>query len=217
MFGVFERRTLGFQHTSDTDIPVVRTATPKQTIESFDALADVLEAKLSRYARDKDAITYSSILRTVNELVSLIDLSDLPRAYVRENGVNTIVALLGIREALPAFELESLDNQLGTLVSESGAYELDGTPLALVRIQEGRREGEYLFKDSTIDVAPRFLRELRFNTGQKNGLDWQAVLNGFTGPWFPPDFSKMMPAPLLVTVLSEELVLRQAGRLRSFC
>nr|WP_263619059.1 mechanosensitive ion channel family protein [Ruegeria profundi] len=201
VFGVFEQRTLGFQRAMDADVPVVRTATPKQTVESLSALANALEEKLTSYARDKDAETYSSILHTVDELVSLIDLSDIPRAYVREYGVHTVVALLGIREAFPTFELESLPDQPGARVSDNDEYLLDGTPLALVRIQEGPREGEYLFKDSTIDVAPRFLRELRFNTVQNDERDWQSVLNGFTGPWFPPNFSRLLPASLLEVVM----------------
>ncbi|QJF51104.1 mechanosensitive ion channel family protein [Roseobacter ponti] len=201
IFGVFEQRTLGFQRDFGASVPVVKTATPRKTVESFDVLADALAANLARYALNKDAQTYARILRLVDELVSLIDLSSIPQAYVRDYGVHTLVALLAIRERMTRFDLTSVPDQTGTLLSEDDEFLLDATPIALVRITNGPREGEYLFKESTIDVAPRFLRELRGSEYDETAQDWRAVFYGFTGPWFPAGFNEAIPAPLDTVLL----------------
>ena len=202
IFGVFEHRTLGFQRAMENQVPVVQTATPKQTIESFERLSTALEEKLEQYGKQKDFRTFLAILGIVDGLVSLIDLSDVPKAYTRDFGVHTVVALIEVLASGSLFPIDALPDDPGAISSaDDNFFLLPGTPLALVRIEGGSREGEYLFKGSAIDIAPRLLRGMRADGKIEASWDWRMEFDEFTGPWFPLGFTQSVPSWLKLSFM----------------
>jgi MscS family membrane protein len=77
-------------------------------------------------------------------------------------------------------------------------YRIPKTPIRITRIDEGPREGEFLFNGRTVRVAPRFYRgiedlPLRSDLGIRS---YSASLPQITGPLIPAAVVRAMPRSL---------------------
>ena len=100
---------------AEPDFRPVRTDSPRQTLTSFVNIKNDLEADLAAFAADKTPELQASIVVVrLEQLASLIDLSETPRALRRDVGIDTVANLLDISGRT---ELPNLDD-----VPDAGSF-----------------------------------------------------------------------------------------------
>jgi MscS family membrane protein len=189
--------------TSSADDPVikirpVRTDSPRDTLGTFLRLRDEFEDALLSYSKNRTTDGADRVLLLRAQMRALLDLEEVASASRREVGNDTVALLLDI---FGRVELPDLDE-----VPDADTFEDDGlaqyripkTPIRITRIDEGAREGEFLFNSRTIRVALRFYRgvedlPLRSALGIRS---WSASLPQITGPFIPASVVRAMPRSL---------------------
>lgn len=190
--------------SSDPSVQMVRTESPRQTFGSFLRLSRELEKRLGNYWADKTRANQNRVSLLYPQFESLLDLSSVPRASREEVGKNTLAALLDIfgridlppQESIP--DAEAFDDK-----STSAKWRIPNTRLQIIRIDEGPREGEFLFGPRTVDVAPTFYERIE-NLPLRSSLgirSWSRLLRHITGPMIPAKFVSAVPENLKETWL----------------
>jgi len=135
-------------------LTAARTDSPRHTLASFLRLGKELEAAVTAFRHTRDRVHAERIGLISDELVSLIDLSQVSVAARRETGDETLGYLLDIfgRIALP--NLADVPDVSAFGAEEPANYTIPDTPLSINRIESGPREGEFLFSERTVRVAP---------------------------------------------------------------
>ena len=182
-----------------SEIRSVRTDSPRETLKTFFYLRDSMEDAVLRYSHKRTADEAEHIFLLSAQFRALLDLSDVAQAIRADLAAETNAYLLDIlgRVATPALDTvpdaESFADETGFV-----QYRIPGTPIRITRIEEGSREGEYLFDARTVRDAPRFYRAiehlpLRSRLGIKN---WHIEIPQFTGPLIPTALIAIMPERL---------------------
>lgn len=172
-----------------TATTTVRTHSPRQTYESFLSLTRDLEAALLEYRQNRTEQVYSRISRIAREFRLLIDLSSVPEASRRKQGVATSIYLLDIFGRIdppPVHEVPAEDN-FDARPDMPASWRVPHTPFSINRINAGPREGEFLFSGRTVETAPRFYREVR-NLPLRSRLpisSWNQTIIQLSGPMIP--------------------------------
>ncbi len=133
----------------------VRTDSPRQTLTTILRLRDNLEQTILT-ARDVKRRALHERVRLLEEQFSaLLGLSSVPRGSRRKIGSETIAFLLDILGRLDLPPMESVPDADAFDDEETpGKWRIPRTPITIVRIEEGPREGEFLFGARTIAIAP---------------------------------------------------------------
>lgn len=174
----------------------VRTDSPRQTLETFLRLRADLERLLRLYREDGEARFVEEIDLKIEQFNTLLDMSHVPPASRREQGIVVILQLLDIFERVPLPALEEIP--VANVDKVDATYRIPNTPLRLLRMEEGPREGEFLFSSQTLVSAPRFYRTVAYlplDEG-RHILSWQRTWRQLTGPMIPAFISNSMPSRL---------------------
>jgi MscS family membrane protein len=191
----------GFDETPEEDsddfqFETVRTDSPRQTLTTFLRLRDDLEQTLQAYRDDKTRVLAGRIELFWNQLIALLDLSSVPRASQREVGTDTIAYLLDIFGRIELPKLDSIPDEDAFADEAARAqWRIPHTPIRIVGIAEGPREGEFLFSERTVRVAPRFYRGIQSSPLQSRlGIkSWSRVIPQISGPMVPAGVLAVMP------------------------
>ncbi len=185
------------QETGDSQFTPIRTDSPRLTLTTFLQLRDDLEKTLLAVASEgRTGADYERLLLLGDQFRALLNLSSVPSASRREIGSETMAFLLDI---LGRIKLPNLDNvpDVDTFADDAGpaVCRIPQTPIRIVRIAEGQRQGEFLFSERTIRAARRFYRgieslPLRSSAGIKS---WSRTIPQLTGPLIPPGVLTAMP------------------------
>lgn len=180
------------------EIRSVSTDSPRDTLRTFLRLRDDFEDSVMGYraSRSMEGIEALSLLGA--QLRALIDLSNVASASRQEVGNDTIAYLFDIFGRVPAPNLEDVPDVDAFEDEGSAQYRIPQTPIRITRINEGPREGEFLFNARTVSVAPRFYRSiqdlpLRSDLGIRS---WSELFPQFTGPLIPAALVSAMPPSL---------------------
>lgn len=186
------------QPESATDTEVLRTDSPQETFASFLRLRDDMELKLQAYlnAPSLDGVRELALLS--DQMVALIDLQEVLPVARREVGIKTATYMMDIFGRVDPPDLTLLPDA-ASLEDDPVTYaRIPGTPLRIVKMTDGAREGEFLFSGQTVQTAPRFLRSLG-DMPLRTVLPIQsfsALSPQLTGPLFPPDLVNAVPPSL---------------------
>jgi MscS family membrane protein len=199
----------GFDETPEEDsddfqFGTVRTDSPRQTLTTFLQLRDDLEQTLQAYRDDKTRVLAGQIELLWDQLIALLDLSSVPRASQREVGTDTIAYLLDIFGRIELPKLDSIPDEDAFADEAARAqWRIPHTPIRIVGIAEGPREGEFLFSERTVRVAPRFYRGIQSSPLQSRlGIkSWSRVIPQISGPMVPAGVLAVMPDGLKSTWL----------------
>ena len=194
------------QDSLDQNAPVILIAkkeSPRQTITSFLALRDEIEKAVSNYVETRQKAEFERILLILDNLESMVDTSRVPEGKTGQVSARTVLALLDIFGRLPEQNLGLFPDTSELPLENDDSFTIPGTPLRLLRIDEGLHYGEYLFSPQTIVVAPRFLKgiehlPLRTTT---TFTSWSSDVTQLTGPWIPKAFVEALPDELKQQVL----------------
>jgi len=176
----------------------VRTDSPRDTLRTFLRLRDSLEMALLDYRAERSTQGAENISLLLAQFRALVDLSQVAQTSRSEMGDGTNAYLLDIfgRVVMPNLDI----------VPEAGAFEDEGlaqyriprTPIRITRIDEGSREGEFLFNARTVHVAPRFYRAIEdLPLRSRLGItSWNTAMPQITGPLIPSAVVLAMPRSL---------------------
>jgi len=191
----------GFDETPEEDsddfqFKTVQTDSPRQTLTTFLRLRDDLEQTLLAYRESKTWDHAERIELFWDQLIALLDLSSVPRASQREVGIDTIASLLDIFGRIELPKLDSVPNEDAFVLGAAPAqWRIPRTPIRIVGIGEGPREGEFLFSKRTVRAAPRFYGGIRSSPLQSRlGIkSWSRAVPQITGPMVPAGVLAVMP------------------------
>ena len=134
-----------------------------------------------------------SLLRS--QFRALVDLSEVVSTSRSQVGNETIGYLLDIFGRVAVPNLDTVPDADDFEDEGLAQYRIPGTPIRITRIDNGSRDGEFLFNARTVRVAPRFFRSiedipLRSALGIRN---WSASLPQLMGPMIPAAVVLAMP------------------------
>ncbi len=185
-----------------SDIPTIkpiRTDSPRATLTSFLRLRDELEETLQTYMSNK-SYELAEKLQVINaQIHALLDLSSVPPSNRFEIGTDTIAYLLDILGRVDLPDLESVPDEEAFDDDVSHAkWRIPATPIRIVRVDEGAREGEFLFSERTVMAAPRFYQAIK-NLPLQTSLpiiSWHQAIPQWTGPMIPAAILRIVPQSL---------------------
>ena len=175
----------------------IRTDSPRETLQSFFALRRELELALKTYQHERNSQVLARVTRIGDEFLSLIDLSAVSDASRRKKGVETVTYLLDILGRIKPPTLEQVPDAKSFDINSTkpAKWRVPGTPIEIVRMNEGLQEGEFLFSGQTVVTAPRFYQEIK--NIKLNSLlpikSWSQAFPQLTGPMIPARLASSMP------------------------
>jgi MscS family membrane protein len=191
-------RTEAADPTRATLVQPVRTDSPRETVRTFLRLVEEMEIAALAYRRFRNRLNYERILILEPQFVELIDLSDVPKASRWDVGVDTSAYLLDILGRIDLPKISDVPDARAFDERKETSWRIPGTPLRIVQVKDGPREGEFLFGPRTPDVAPVFHKRishlpLRSDIGI---VSWHGALLHNAGPSVPLDLIRAMPEPM---------------------
>ena len=198
---VGENTLTGTQQTASgkPTIRPIRTDSPRNTLKSFLRLRDELEQTLRSYRLNKSRELAEQVHVIGSQFHALLNLSSVPPSSRREIGTDTTAYLLDILGRVELPNLESVPDEEAFDDDVSPAkWRIPGTPIRIVRADEGMREGEFLFSERTVKAAPRFYRgieDLPLQTSLPI-ISWHRALPQITGPMIPAVVLRLVPHSL---------------------
>ena len=187
------------ENSDDFQFETVRTDSPRLTLTTFLRLRDDLEQRVLAYRDNKTRGLAERMELTFDQLIALLDLSSVPNASRWKVGTDTIGYLLDIFGRIELPKLDSVPDE-EAFVDEAvpAQWRIPRTPIRIVRIAEGLREGEFLFSERTVQVAARFYRGIQSTPLQSRlGIkSWSHAVPQITGPMVPAGLLLVMPDAL---------------------
>ncbi|MEO0794390.1 MAG: mechanosensitive ion channel family protein [Verrucomicrobiota bacterium] len=147
------------------------------------------------------------------KLEFLIDTSELPKddAYARNNIIISQISEVLDRVYLPPSEYipDSEDVKQGNLKF----WRIPNTAISFSRLEEGPREGDWVFSSDTVEKADKFYRsanDIPYREDASVGVIGKegGILDhyiNYTGPLIPADFTDKIPGPLRVRFFGDPL------------
>ena len=194
---VGENTLTGAQPTASDKLTIrpIRTDSPRNTLKSFLRLRDELEQTLRSYRLNKSRELAKRLHVIGSQFHALLNLSSVPPSSRREIGTDTTAYLLDILGRVELPKLESVPDEAAFEDDVSPAkWRIPGTPIRIVRTDEGVREGEFLFSERTVKAAPRFYRGIE-DLPLKTSLpiiSWNRALPQMTGPMIPAESARLL-------------------------
>ena len=166
---------------------VVRTGSPRQTLQSWLDAIRKAEGLYERYRRDRTHANVYLITANTHVLLDLLDLSQVAPALQNETGFRASYALADILARVELPPMESVPDWDPFDESAPDKWRMPGTPITIARIDEGPRAGEFLFSASTVASAPRLYERVRQLPLQRPSPveSWTDMVPHVTGPLIP--------------------------------
>jgi MscS family membrane protein len=175
------------------------TSSPQDTFRSFLRYAN---DAVQSWRSEEDA---TSINEAARRAMRCLDLSQLPPAVRDELGIEKVLLLKEIldRVELPDFEgIPGPEQVTGEEAVES--WVVPRTELTIARIEEGPREGEFLFDAATVEQLEHFYalsEHLPYKPDATIGIYEEVVRS--PGPWIPRAWADALPGWAQEVVLDE--------------
>jgi MscS family membrane protein len=198
---VGENTLTGTQQTASAK-PTIRpilTDSPRAMLKSFLRLRDELEQTLQTYRSNKSRELAEKVHVISSQFHELLDLSSVPPSLRIEIGAETTAYLLDILGRVELPNLESVPDEAAFDDGVSPAkWRIPDTPIRIVRADKGAREGEFLFSERTVMVAPRFyqgIKDLPLQTSLPI-ISWHRAIPQISGPMIPAAVLRIVPQSL---------------------
>jgi MscS family membrane protein len=178
---------------------LVRTDSPRDTLASFLRLREAGEEAILRYTNDQNHANFERVLYLSSRFMELLDLSSVPAATREEAASDTIDSLLDIFGRLNPPLLENVPGVDAFDDEETPAkWRIPRTPIWIVRMEDGPREGEFLFSGRTVHIAPEFYQRIRHLPLRTSlGIDsWTGAMSQLHGPMIPMGLVSALPDSL---------------------
>jgi MscS family membrane protein len=183
-----------------SNIRPIQTNSPRETFRSFLRLRDELEQTLLTYRLGKSRELYEHMELIYDQLLALLDMSLVTPASRRQIGIDTVAYLLDI---LGRVELPDISSVPGEESFEDDAsparWRIPSTPIRISYVDQGPREGEFLFDKGTVRAASRFYRSIEDLPLQTTLPipSWTLIVPQITGPMIPAAVLRHVPESML--------------------
>jgi MscS family membrane protein len=177
----------------------VDTSSPRATLATFLRLAQETEDAWRAYHTHQSRATYERLVQLGLQFAQLFDLRAVPHAVLASVREDTIAFLLDILGRLELPPLASVPDADAFVEQETPArWRLPGTLLTIVRIEEGPREGEFVFSARTVTRAPALYERIKHRPLRSStGIDsWRLTLPQVHGLMIPAGLVTALPASL---------------------
>lgn len=191
----------------DDTILIVRTGSPRLTLQSWLSFTREAESLFQRYMEDRTHALFNRRSANARLILEHLDLSQTPAALRTETGLKASYALADIlaRVELPA--MDSVPDWDPFDESTPGKWRIPGTPITIARIDNGPRTGEFLFSARTVAAAPRFYQRIRHLPVLRPTPveSWTDVAVQMTGPLIPQGLVGALPDSLKLRSLDVQI------------
>ncbi len=180
------------------------TSSPSATYQSFVTEATKIEASYADYVSDKTSAKAAELVASVDRMRRLLDLDGLPpatRTKIGDAAFGYLADILIRIPEVPAAEIPGAPGKdWGKLPSK---WEIPGTEIAIVRVADGARAGDYLFAGASVERLPAFHALIIAEPPLRptKSLNWHNEAARLTGPFFPNSLIRSLPEPLQRAVL----------------
>lgn len=185
--------------TDKPTIKPIRTDSPRATLTSFLRLRDELEETLQTYRSNKSPELAEKLQVIHAQIHALLDLSSVSASHRVGIGTDTIAYLLDILGRVDLPDLESVPGEETFDDDISLAkWRIPATPIRIIRVGKGAREGEFLFSERTVVAAPRFYQAIK-NLPLQTSLpiiSWHQAIPQWTGSMIPAAILRIVPQSL---------------------
>jgi MscS family membrane protein len=138
-----------------------RTGSPRQTLLSWLNLVREAENIYELYRQERTLAHVYKLVVNADDLLFLLDLSQMPAARRHEIGYKASYAIADILVRMELPPMESVPDWDPFDNSVPSAWRIPGTPITIARIDEGPRAGEFLFSARTVANPPNFFERIR--------------------------------------------------------
>lgn len=193
-----------------TNVIEVKTDTPRDTLTSLLRLRSGLEVALGDYRQQQDKVNAARIGVLIDQLISLIDVSDIPVAKRVDAGMQTALCILDIVGRIKPIDVDDLPGMENFVAADDqslASFPLPGTPLRIVEMPHGPRTGEFLFSTDAVQTAPRFAEAIRTRPLRTtlSMTSWTDEFAQLTGPWIPMRTVQNLPGKLQQPLLDNPI------------
>ncbi len=182
----------------------IRTDSPRETLASFLRLTREFEDAVLAYKETQNRANRDRIFQVGPQYRQLIDLSAIPAGARRDAGVDALIFLLDTIGRIDLPPLEEVPDAAAYDDDETPArWRIPGTPITIVRIEEGPRAGEFLFGSRTVEIVPAFHQRIQHLPLRSSlGIDsWRQLIPQLHGPLIPVGLVSVLPDVLEQTWL----------------
>ncbi|WCL49029.1 mechanosensitive ion channel family protein [Leptospira sp. GIMC2001] len=164
---------------SENILDHVKTDSPRESIQSFmEAMDDYRIGVLTKDSQKQ--------LR-IDDAVRTLNLSDVPLILRKEKGQETAILLKEVFDRLFVLDYEKYPDTSEIDGKRIQRWRIENTEITLVRINEGEREGEYLFSKETIDMTMEFYDKVKhlpyINPKTGGALYQEPWIENYIWPW----------------------------------
>ncbi len=161
----------------------VSTISPRETLYSFVRLGAEFQFAFANYRETHDSERWAQLAFLLDQWLSLIDLSQVPAVTRRDVGAQTAACGPDISNRIEPPALGDVPDATTFKTDGSASYLIPKTPFRLVRIDSGPRQGEFLFSERTVQMAPRFYRTVERRPLRSSSMvgSWVSELLQLTG------------------------------------
>ncbi len=188
-----------------TPLTPLDTSSPRATLRSFSDTVDRIFFNLT--TAERNLALRAEIRHLVQQAFTCLDMSAIAPTLVDSEGRQAIVCL---KEVLDRIDLpHAVDIPDATAAKADGLkrWRLPGTEIMLTRINDGPREGDFVFSADTVSNAERFYELIRLlpyrSDAGSPGLHEAYVTLG--GWMIPEAFIRALPAWAHAKILGETL------------
>ena len=181
--------------------PFVRTGSPRETMETFLELASRMEFRLDRYSVAKTPFNARRVSAVITEFIEIVDLAHVGYASRRDVATETLALMMDVFGRIEPVALEDVPGAEAFDPDDPAAsWRVPGTPLRIVRMTEGDRQGEFLFGPRTPELVESFYARVRHMPLRlETDLpveSWSRTVPQWTGPMIPAGMARAMPEAL---------------------
>jgi len=170
----------------------VDTSSPRATLTSF--LEQMNEA-VTLYRKEGDRAGARAL---VFDAIRCLDLSEVPPTVVDTVGFEAALRLKEVLDRIPVPSGRSVPDAAQMEEDLTGSWTIPDTPIAIAKVVEGPRAGEYLFSPETVERSEEFyerVRELPYRPRTGKGAHYEEYQVGggeFLSRWVAslPDWTK---------------------------
>lgn len=142
------------------------TSSPRATMRSFIALTEEAVRRGSAYLEAPSPATQKDALVIGDRAVRLFDLRTIPPVNRREVAADTFYLLWEVLDRLELPDISGIPDVTlqvkgGEQVQLPSSWRIPHTDIAIARIEDGPRAGEYLFSADTVKSAPYFYEAVK--------------------------------------------------------
>lgn len=144
----------------------IDTDGPRATFESFLKLTEEMGRSYLAYRDSPSPATQAALMQVAVKTTALFDLSQIPEASRQEAGIETFLQLWEVVARLDLPNLEDIPDR--TAFDKDGEkpksriqWLVPGTDIAIARVEEGSRTGEFLFSAKTVERATSYYEAVR--------------------------------------------------------